>query len=332
MKKSDIFWQTYLNLEKELIEVSKYIFITDEITVVKDGVATTQPYKSQLETFSPYIADLLVRCCVQIEAISKELYFELDGEKKRGDTSIKFDEDCLKLIDKEWATHKKIVLVVSPTFNLTEEENNVLRPLKNAHKWQGTNWERSYQAVKHDRYSSLARGNIRVLTQAMAALYLLNLYLRDVAVENVDAETAHSTDCSFGSSVFAVKLHKIRGLEADGSYPIRADYDECVYIEDYEQKSKEAGLKAIEETNSKFADSLMTIVVERLNQDIAKGKDVELSQKAVLERFEEVKKEPEAISRAAKMMPKGMLAPLVALKYNVVLNKNQYAENKEVNG
>lgn len=26
MKKSDIFWQTYLNLEKEAIEVSKYIF------------------------------------------------------------------------------------------------------------------------------------------------------------------------------------------------------------------------------------------------------------------------------------------------------------------
>ena len=33
MKKSDIFWQTYLNLEKEAIEVSKYIFFTDEILV-----------------------------------------------------------------------------------------------------------------------------------------------------------------------------------------------------------------------------------------------------------------------------------------------------------
>lgn len=26
MNKSDIFWQTYLNLEKEVIEVSRYIF------------------------------------------------------------------------------------------------------------------------------------------------------------------------------------------------------------------------------------------------------------------------------------------------------------------
>ena len=27
MKNTDLFWQTYLNLEKELIEVSKYVYI-----------------------------------------------------------------------------------------------------------------------------------------------------------------------------------------------------------------------------------------------------------------------------------------------------------------
>ena len=324
MNKSDIFWQTYLNLEKELIEVSKYIFMTDMITVVKDGVATTQPYKSQLETFSPYIADLLVRCCVQIDAISKELYFGLNGEKKRGDKTIKFDEDCLKLVDKKWSTHKKIVLVVAPTFNLADEDNLVLRPLNKAHEWQGTYWERCYQAVKHDRYASLAKGNIKALINAMAALYLLNLYLRDVAIENVDMDKAHSTDCSFGSSVFAVKLHKISGLVIDGAYPIGTDYDECVYIEEYEEKSKMAGLKALEETNSKLVDGLMEIVLERINEEIAAGKEVEISQKEVLARLDVVKNEPESISRAAKKMPKGITAPLMGLKYNVVLNKNQY--------
>ena len=44
MNKSDIFWQTYLNLEKEMIEVSRYIFITDEITVRQNGTETTQYY------------------------------------------------------------------------------------------------------------------------------------------------------------------------------------------------------------------------------------------------------------------------------------------------
>ena len=46
MNKSDIFWQSYLNLEKEAIEVSKYIFITDVITVCENGVEKEQPYKS----------------------------------------------------------------------------------------------------------------------------------------------------------------------------------------------------------------------------------------------------------------------------------------------
>ena len=110
MKKSDIFWQTYLSLEKEFINVSNFIFITDEITTHEHGKEITQPCNSQLETFSPYIADLLIRCCVQIEAISKELYYDNGGTKQRGDKNLFFDEDCLKLIDIKWAIHDKRVL------------------------------------------------------------------------------------------------------------------------------------------------------------------------------------------------------------------------------
>jgi hypothetical protein len=176
MQKSDIFLQTYLNLEKEVIEVSKYIFFTDEVLVNSNGSIKAQSCKTQLETFSPHIADLLVRCCVQIEAISKELYFDNGGSKARGDSTIHFDEDCLKLIDIKWQTHNKIVMVVAPYFNLTKDENRILKPLKEAHKRQGTYWEKAYQAVKHDRYSSLQKGNVKALLQALAALFLLNLY------------------------------------------------------------------------------------------------------------------------------------------------------------
>ena len=133
MKKSDIFWQTYLSLEKEFINVSHFIFITDEITINEHGAEITKPCNSQLETFSPHIADLLIRCCVQIEAISNELYFDNGGTKPRGDKNLFFDEDCLKLIDIKWATHDKRVMVVAPFFNLTKDENKILRPLKNAH-------------------------------------------------------------------------------------------------------------------------------------------------------------------------------------------------------
>ena len=204
MKKSDIFWQTYLNLEKEAIELSKYIFFTDEIQVNYNGNIVSRSCTTQLETFSPYIADLLVRCCVQIESISKELYFDNGGTKARGDKNIYFDEDCLKLIDMKWQTHNKIVMVVAPFFNLTKDENRILKPLKNAHKRQGTSWEKAYQAVKHDRYSSLQNGNVKAFLHALAALYLLNLYYRNDSWVTKYQDIS-KLDYSLGSSIFMVK-------------------------------------------------------------------------------------------------------------------------------
>lgn len=232
MNKKDIFWQTYLNLEKEVIEVSKYIFITDEVTIRTDGKETQISYDSQLKVFSPHIADLLVRCCVQIEALSKELYYTNGGEKSRGSKDVFFDEDCLKLIDKKWETGKKEVLVAAPFFNLTKDENRVLRPLRNAHKRSGVSWAKAYQAVKHDRFSSLQSGNVKALLHAMAALYLLNLYFRnDVRV--VTFHELSKCDYSMGSSLFAVKSPAVEMLWY-GNEPLKSESPYVVKYKDEE--------------------------------------------------------------------------------------------------
>lgn len=231
MKKSDIFWQTYLNLEKELIEVSKFVFITDVKTVNNNGAEVEENCNTQLETFSPHIADLLIRCCVQIEAISKEIYHENGGQKPRGDKTIFFDEDCLKLVDIKWQTHNKQVLIVAPFFNLTKEENKVLRPLKNAHKRQGTYWERSYQAVKHDRYTSLCCGNVKALIHALAALFLLNVYYRKVNWV-AKYKDLGKQDYSIGSSVFAVKPPVANQLW-EGNIP---QISESPYVVNYKEE------------------------------------------------------------------------------------------------
>lgn len=203
MKKSSIFWQSYLTLEKEALELSKYIFFTDEIPIKKDGNIISQSYDIHLNVFSSHIADLLIRCCIQIEAISKELYFDNGGQKTREDSSILFDGDCLKLLDIKWKTHDKSVIIIAPSFNFTKDENRILKPLKNAHKSQGTYWERAYQAVKHDRYMSLQMGTVKAFLQALAALYLLNLYYRN---DTFITSYSHVSelDYSLGSSIFAV--------------------------------------------------------------------------------------------------------------------------------
>ncbi len=238
MKKSDIFWQTYLNLEREALEVSKYIFFTDEVLVNSKGSVTAQSCNTQLEAFSPYIADLLVRCCVQIEAISKELYFDNGGTKARGDSSILFDEDCLKLIDIKWKTHNKTVTIVAPSFNFTKDENRILKPLKEAHKRQGTYWEKAYQAVKHDRYSSLHKGNVKAFIQALAALFLLNVYYRNDSWVTSQNDVS-KIDYSLGSAIFTVSPPAMEQLWY-GNNPI---YGESPYIAKY----KDEDFKRIED-------------------------------------------------------------------------------------
>ena len=246
MKKSDIFWQTYLNLEKEAIEVSKYIFFTDEVLVNGKGGIVAQSCNTQLETFSPHIADLLVRCCVQIEAISKELYFDNGGTKARGDSSILFDEDCLKLIDIKWQTHNKTVMVVAPFFNFVKDENRILKPLKEAHKRQGTYWEKAYQAVKHDRYSSLQKGNVKAFIHALAALYLLNLYYRNDSWVTKYQDIS-KLDYSMGSAIFTVKPPVANQLWHGNSptiteSPYVVSYQDADYqrIEEMQRKEEQA--------------------------------------------------------------------------------------------
>lgn len=247
MNKSDIFWQTYLKLEKELLEVAKYIYVTDEKIINN----TNQTYSAQLETFSPHIADLIIRTCIEIEAISKELYFDFGGTKSRGDKDLFFDEDCLKLIDIKCQTHKKVVLVSCLSFNLTKEENKSFRPLKEAHKRQGTDWERAYQALKHDRYSSIHKGTLKNLIHALGALYLLNIYYKDIKL-HVKYREVRNLDFSFGSSVFSIKVPNqnyvvdvINGKEFDDFLVS----DESPYILKYVDSSYRAVIEAYKKSN-----------------------------------------------------------------------------------
>ena len=269
MNKSDIFWQTYLNLEKEAIEVSKFIFITDEVIKNVNGAVVTENCYTQLDTYSPHIADLLVRTCVQIEAISKELYFDNNGDKPRGDNGILFDEDCLKLVDKLWATHNKSVMVVAPFFNLTMDEHRILKPLKDTHR-RHEYWEKAYQAVKHDRYSSLYRGNVRAFIQALAALYLLNIYYRNEKWA-VRYDEITKRDYSMGSSLFAVNPPVSDGLwegnnEKLSDSPFVVRYQDSVYqnidaIRSKEDENLDKFMKSQPEWNDpEFLDYIKDVI------------------------------------------------------------------------
>ena len=88
----NLFWHVYQNLEKELLEIGDTVLVVDK----------------QLDVYSVRIAELLVRTCVEIESIAKELYFANGGPKYREQHPY-FDRDCLGYLNEQWKLSKKKV-------------------------------------------------------------------------------------------------------------------------------------------------------------------------------------------------------------------------------
>lgn len=185
MVKSDVYRQTYLNLENELIQLSKLIYITDE------GNA------SQLKVYSTYISDLIIRTNVEIEAILKELYFDLTKENRSNSKKLKYDQECLGQIDKKFKIRNKVVYLTSSFVNIYNDKYKIISPFNNTERMK------SYQKLKHDRYDNLKEGSIINFIKSLSALFLLNIYLNyhPVIIRYFDLI---KFDTSFGSKFFSV--------------------------------------------------------------------------------------------------------------------------------
>lgn len=191
----NLYWPVYKNLEKEFLKLADYIHFSDD----------------QLGTYSMFIADLIVRCSVEIEALSKELYCMLGGnmfpkDSEGNSRDLYFDTDCLDLLEQKWLLSKKQIAISAINFYFTDEKNKILTPLHKSHKrgTSGSKWKQAYQAVKHDRRNSLKKASIENLLHALGALYILNLYYRD---ERTDIGRVYLSDHNFdnrsGSEIFS---------------------------------------------------------------------------------------------------------------------------------
>ena len=300
-----IYWQVFKNLEQDFIKVANVVHVDDD----------------QQEVYSMKIADLLIRTVIEIEALAKELYLS-NGGAGVPDEEMYFDTVCMKHLDDLWNLESKIVLVVSPYIYFEKDENKILKPLHKAKK-RGTSsadWNRAYQAVKHNRVKELRKGNIKHLLRGLAALFLLNLYYQDLQIRDLNSIEKTKVNPSFGSDLFAVKIHKIEGFRQDGIYEKAADYDECVYIEEHEENSQNAAIKAFTDMNNYLnlmgKEKLDRLIVEKQE----KGEDI------TVEWINEIR--PEIMKGLFPVedheLYKRFSAGLHNLHYNVVLNKQQY--------
>lgn len=165
----NMYWSVYENLESEVLNLAYSIMFDD----------------SQLKVHSLKIGDLIVRCAVEIESISKKLYIQEGGEfpvfdKAGKERDLYFDTDCLGLLVEKWKIDKKKLIVSSSKMNFSSEKS-LLAPLHKSHKRgkSGSQWKRAYQAIKHDRELSFKQANVENLLNALGALYILNLYYKN---------------------------------------------------------------------------------------------------------------------------------------------------------
>lgn len=282
----------------------------------------------QLENvYSMHIADLLMHTSVEIESLSKHLYMQYGG-KKTDPTKMYFDTDCIAYLNSLWNLESKVVLVVSSILFLEKDENLILTPLKDAQykQPQSAEWEKAYQAVKHDRAESLKDwGKLIYLLHSLAALYVLNVYNRDTYYSNLSDFKGSNIDWGLGSELFSVKVspetedHSIRT-----GYQKKADYDECIYITKHTDESNQVLKDILEtidkETNVKGLTLLLRKAgIEQLSQFDALEPEVK---QELVDSIKETKNKvyKENLLKHSKEMKKAVNEMVI----EAVLNKNQY--------
>lgn len=305
----NLYWPIFKNLENELLKLSNEIHFDDD----------------QLDIYSSKITELLIRTVVEVESISKELYF-LNGGAKPNDNELFFDTDCIALLESKWVLSKKKVLITSPNFYFQKEENQVITPLKKANK-RGTSsadWLKAYQAVKHNRVKELKKGNLKYLIRALAGLYVLNTYFREVHFDLKKDGTGTNFNSNLGSEIFSIKTHINRSITVHENFPKNLDFEECIYIIKPTDDTREFAQNSIEEMNAKTKEKIMENVMDELHN---RFKGIEISSEDDFK--EKTKKFIDEIGvdysiKIGKENAHLMKKAFEGLRYEGVLNKNQY--------
>lgn len=210
----NLYWPIYKRLEEEVVKLAFSIHFNDD----------------QIDVYSTHIADLIVRCVVEIEALSKTLYEQLGGvmnpvDKDGNSRSLYFDTDCMALLNQKWRLDKKRITIFASNFYFEDDKNKHLFPLHKSGKrgTSGSKWKQAYQDLKHDRYKNLKKATVGNLINALGALYILNLYYKDEYYYLGSAFNPNPFENNCGSEVFRAEFF----IAIDFEWKEKAD-DGCI--------------------------------------------------------------------------------------------------------
>ena len=170
----------YQQIEREVIDLTASIFFSDE----------------QITVYSLKIADLIIRCSIEVESIAKDIYRRDAGkEPDKPRTAIIYLEDT-------WKVSQKTLRIVSPYTHFKSAFQPSFAPFGYENK-SLDDYFSVYNAIKHDRAKNIDKANINILIRVLGALYTLNLYYRNERFSLDDDRYGSKINTSLSSELFA---------------------------------------------------------------------------------------------------------------------------------
>ena len=186
LKRKTLYFPIYKRIEEEVKELSFSVCFCD----------------NQLSVFSLNIANLIIRCEVEIESVAKDIY-RMQNDSEPAKTS-----DCFNWMEKNWEISKKELIIDAPNFYF--DEMKCIKPF-NYKKETEDDYYSAYNAIKHDRAKNISqKATINVLIRALGALYILNNYIMNETFQLGDDIHASRLDRRFGSDIFMSKIAPCR--------------------------------------------------------------------------------------------------------------------------
>lgn len=157
------------------------------------------------QTFSNEFAKLLLLSASEFEVIAKTLC-------KESGKSISDKANIIEI--------SKSILTLYPNIINTEIQTpyKIFKPLshwgldnKNPSIIIGIPWWAEYNKIKHDRLNSFSKANLNNCVKALASLMILELYLSQIVLGNLNAVTpvnCNYFDCNYGSNALVVNPGK----------------------------------------------------------------------------------------------------------------------------
>lgn len=214
---NNLYWPIYKNLEREILNLADVVHFSDK----------------QVNVYSVRIADIIVRCSVEIESIINDLYKGATGAKGKDSIGAQ-----LTFLNEKWRLAKKQVTITSLNMHFSEVYST-FSPFS-YEKSDANDYYSAYNAIKHDRVANFeTKATIHYLLRSLAALFVLNIYFKnEEQIYLSKNRTLGNTN--FGSDIFSAHTiiktpDKYTGAVAQSSEDQKALYIIKAAADSYER-------------------------------------------------------------------------------------------------